>query len=268
MVVYRVTNQVNGKVYIGKWQGKNVQTRWEHHCRLAASGKGFYLHNAIRKYGSEAFTVEVIATAPTKEELAALECSLIASHRSTDPQIGYNIAKGGEGGFSYPGERNPFYGRHHSEETKAVLREKCPRVGWQHSEESRKKIARAHEGKQFSDEHCLHISEAKKGHSVSAEQRQKASEWASTVERTPQWCARIGAALRDKPKSAEHRQKLSESKRAPIVDRTCPICETVFQVPDKLHSKKCCSRKCSRKLGQDTIGQRSEIAKAMWAGRV
>ena len=282
MLIYRITNRINGKVYIGKWQGKNVQTRWEHHRRLAASGGGFYFHNAIRKHGPDAFVVDVIATAPTKEELAILERSLIADHQSTDPQIGYNIAKGGEGGFSYPGERNPFYGRHHSEETKAILREKCRRIGWKPSEETCKKISDALKIHVRSEAHCEHISEAKMGVPLSEDRRVECAAHLRNLKRTPEWGDRIGAALKGKPKSAEHRRNLSGSKRKPIIDRLCPICEVVFPVPDKVHSKKCCSRKCARKLSQNTMEQlgtnqfyasetyrqrRSEIAKAMWAGR-
>jgi group I intron endonuclease len=97
MLVYKVTNQTNGKVYIGKWQGKDIAQRWRNHLRTASAGRGFYLHNAIRKYGPENFAIEVVATASSKQELASLERQLISSHQSTNPKIGYNLARGGEG---------------------------------------------------------------------------------------------------------------------------------------------------------------------------
>jgi group I intron endonuclease len=213
MVVYKITNRVNGKIYIGKWQGKSVERRWQIHCQTAQSGRGFYLHNAIRKYGVEVFTIEVLATANTKEELSALERSLILEYKAVDPQIGYNLAKGGEGGFSYTGERNPFYGKHHTEKTKAVLREKCPRIGWKHSAETRSKISRAHTGKKFTAEHRQRISQSKQGTVISLTTRQKMSATLKKTPRSAEWRANISAALKGKTKSEAHRQALSASRR-------------------------------------------------------
>ena len=77
------------------------------------------------------------------------------------------------------GEKNPFYGKKHSEETKRKISEatKCennPMYGKHHSEESKKKISEAHKGKHPSEETRKKLSEAKKN--MSEETKKKLSE--------------------------------------------------------------------------------------------
>lgn len=52
-----------------------------------------------------------------------MEIDLIAKFDSTNRDKGYNISSGGDGakGVSHYGESNPFYGKHHSEESKAII---------------------------------------------------------------------------------------------------------------------------------------------------
>jgi group I intron endonuclease len=97
MLIYRVTNTVNGKVYIGKWSHPTPDHRWRLHKSAAKSGSPYYFHRAIRKYGSDAFKVEVIDRAKTPEELSEMEKQYIASYQSNDPEKGYNMTLGGEG---------------------------------------------------------------------------------------------------------------------------------------------------------------------------
>jgi len=255
--IYKVTNKINGKVYVGKWQGKNVATRWERHLKTAASGKGYYFHNAIRKYGEAGFTMETIASATTKEGLIQLEKQFISELDATNPSKGYNLTKGGEGGFTYPGARNPFYGKHHTPKTKDKLRA----CGWIHigkkrSISTKDRISRALKGKTRSEEHALHISESKKGIPLSEERREACSAHLRSLKRTPEWKSSISSALKGKPKSDEHRRKLSEARKSPLVNRVCPTCNTTFLIPNKLHSKKCCSRSCSSFLAKSTIKNR------------
>ena len=185
------------------------------------------------------------------------------------------------------GEKNGFYGKAHTEATRKKLSEKLsgenhPLFGKRRPAEFGRKVSRALTGITRSEETCRRISEAKRGVTVSPETRRKISDFFKKVPRTPEWRARIGAALKGKPKSVKHRLHLSESRKATVVDRECPVCGTFFAVPDKKHSKKCCSRKCSSELSRTTLKQRgtnsfytsdeyrrkrSEIAKAMWAGR-
>lgn len=97
MLIYRVTNTVNGRVYIGKWIHSTVDHRWWLHKSAARAGSPYYFHRAIRKYGEDAFKVEVIYQAKTPEELSEMEKTYISSYQSNNPDKGYNMTLGGEG---------------------------------------------------------------------------------------------------------------------------------------------------------------------------
>jgi hypothetical protein len=88
MEIYKITNCLNSKIYIGKDTTSNPKYY----------GSGVILNNAIKKYGIENFVKEVIDTAETKEDLSKKEKNWIEYYNSTDKSIGYNISKGGDGG--------------------------------------------------------------------------------------------------------------------------------------------------------------------------
>jgi group I intron endonuclease len=97
MLIYKATNRINSKVYIGKWMGVSVQTRWNQHISAANKGSRWHLSYAIRKYGPRFFEVEVIDRAQTAEELSEKEKHYIALYQSNDPKKGYNMTSGGDG---------------------------------------------------------------------------------------------------------------------------------------------------------------------------
>ena len=101
MYIYKITNLINNKIYIGKTI-RNIQERWnEHVSRALNSEDNTHLHNAIKKYGKENFTIEVIDSTEDYEKLNELEIYYIELYGSTDPTIGYNLTNGGEGNLKY-----------------------------------------------------------------------------------------------------------------------------------------------------------------------
>lgn len=56
--IYMLTNKTNSKVYIG--QSVNIRRRWTGHKRAASKGSMLPIHCAIRKYGLDAFSLEVV----------------------------------------------------------------------------------------------------------------------------------------------------------------------------------------------------------------
>lgn len=96
-LVYIITCERNGKHYIG-CTTKRLHERWAGHvadalrCRKLSA-----LHDAIRVYGSESFTCDVIYEAASKAEMFVVERGLIAMHGTLAPR-GYNLAQGGLGG--------------------------------------------------------------------------------------------------------------------------------------------------------------------------
>jgi len=88
MIIYKTTNLVNGKIYIGQDKYNNP--------RYLGSGK--ILHLAFKKYSVENFIKEIIEECESKEHLDERERYWINFYKSTDRNIGYNIALGGNGG--------------------------------------------------------------------------------------------------------------------------------------------------------------------------
>lgn len=103
VIVYIIRNRINGKCYVGH-TGQTLEQRWYLHVKSTRNGSRFPLHCAIRKYGAEAFDKSQLASAPSLEELDALECRFIAQCNSVTPN-GYNRTAGGKG----------FNGRHTKE---------------------------------------------------------------------------------------------------------------------------------------------------------
>lgn len=90
MIVYLVTNKINGKQYVGQTI-RSIEERWRDHCRVKDDN---YFHRAIRKYGVNNFAVEVIDFAETTEELDEKEIFWIAKLNTLFPG-GYNLRDGG-----------------------------------------------------------------------------------------------------------------------------------------------------------------------------
>jgi len=100
MFVYIIVNDVNDKIYIGKTQGPCLSRYLKqkiHDVKKGWNGVS-YLYNAMKHYGSEHFHIHpLISTLATNEELCFWERVLIAQYDSQNPDIGYNICRGGEG---------------------------------------------------------------------------------------------------------------------------------------------------------------------------
>lgn len=95
--VYKITNDINGKVYIG--QTNDLKRRWKEHCN--DKRKGHLITLAIRKYGKENFSMEVLYFG---EDYNSKEKEFISKFKSRDKKYGYNIAPGGQDSH---GELNP-----------------------------------------------------------------------------------------------------------------------------------------------------------------
>lgn len=95
--IYKATNKINGKVYIGKT--KNFKKRKYDHIKKDVDNHLIF-HKALKKYGDINFNWEIIDWADTKEEINELEKYYIKKFNSFKPN-GYNMTKGGDGGSMY-----------------------------------------------------------------------------------------------------------------------------------------------------------------------
>lgn len=92
MIIYKISNLINNKVYIGQTI-KTIEYRWKHHCKLNNKRSCRFLLNAIRKHGKENFKIEEIEKCENKEELNIREKYWISFYKSFGE--GYNLTSGG-----------------------------------------------------------------------------------------------------------------------------------------------------------------------------
>lgn len=164
--VYKITNKVNRKVYIGLT--KDPAVRFSSHYRSRLSGKT-RLKKSMKKYGIENFEMTVLEEHDTKEAVKAAEIRLIAEYDTQNPDKGYNMTSGGDGCPDL------------SEDAKEKMR--AAKRGRRASPETRLKMSKAQKGRIMSPEHCKNLSIARlktlaeKGpHRVSEETRSRISE--------------------------------------------------------------------------------------------
>ena len=89
MIIYKYTNKINGKQYIGQTI-RGFDLRHYEHIR----GDKSYFDRAINKYGIENFEWEILYVASNTEELNEKEIELIQKHNTLKPN-GYNVTLGG-----------------------------------------------------------------------------------------------------------------------------------------------------------------------------
>lgn len=90
--IYKITNKINGKVYIGK--SKNIFERWKQHKRELNSKT--HINKSLQEdwdiYGEDNLIFKIIENINGKEELAKAEQKWINYYNSNNLKIGYNIA--------------------------------------------------------------------------------------------------------------------------------------------------------------------------------
>ncbi len=112
--IYKITNTVSGKMYIGETAKQDVEERWRQHRNTIARGRGCpALQDAVRKYGWNVFKFEIIVIC-FDENRYDMEQYYIKKFNTLVPN-GYNITLGGVGGG--------FIGKKHTSETVSKIKE-------------------------------------------------------------------------------------------------------------------------------------------------
>ena len=88
MYIYKITNTINGRWYIGKTNGQDPNYM----------GSGKLLKQAYAKYGKENFEKIILETCSTEQELNQREQHWIAESGALTDPLSYNLAEGGSGG--------------------------------------------------------------------------------------------------------------------------------------------------------------------------
>lgn len=180
MKIYKTTNLINNKIYIGQ----TIRKRKDY------IGSGLYLTRAIKKYGKQNFKCEIIIEGTFNNLLLdELEKHYIRLYNSTDKNIGYNIDNGGNSNKELSNEsRNKM-----SESAKN--RRRLPL-----SEETKRKIGDKARGRKFGKEYKENCRLRQLGTKRSLETRQRMSKASLGKPKTDQHKVNISKGKREKPK--------------------------------------------------------------------
>ena len=157
--IYRATNKIDGKVYIG--QTNNLERRIREH-RSHAKKDGGAFHDEIRRTGFQNFTFDILEWC-SSEVSDDRERFYIARYRELlgEENI-YNICDGGLGGQTHDvsGKNNPSFGKVYSDEERSAMSAKLK--GRKKPDGFGRKISNALKGKPKSREQVM-----KKSHPIS-----------------------------------------------------------------------------------------------------
>lgn len=139
--IYKITNNLNGKIYIGQHKLRKKESPREY------MGKGIAIREAYKKYGIENFTKEIIEYIydDEKHEIVSEHEKYWIKELNSKYPNGYNISDGGEGGCT--------------KESAAKIVAAKKAHGYKPSEETKRKISESRKGMKFSEEHKKHLSE-------------------------------------------------------------------------------------------------------------
>jgi group I intron endonuclease len=115
--VYKITNTINNKIYIG-YTGRTIIQRWKSHKSAARNGSPFRFHSAIRKYGPDSWKLECLYETEIENDAQQKEQYYIQKFKTNDIIFGYNANSGGCGGWIVPNNKLKNWKREISKRTK------------------------------------------------------------------------------------------------------------------------------------------------------
>jgi group I intron endonuclease len=163
MLIYLITNKINGKRYVGQ-TSQSLQKRWNRHKSPMNHRRSSYLYNAICKYGAESFEIKPLVIVGTKQEMDYYEQELIKVLDLRNPEKGYNLTEGGGGmlGFKLSKETRQKMSDHvkseeHRRKISIAKMGNKSRTGMKDTPESIKKRADSLRGRKLSATHRLSL---------------------------------------------------------------------------------------------------------------
>ena len=150
MIIYKITNKINNKVYIGQTI-KTLEERWKQHLSAANNNDHKHLYQSINKYGKDNFIIEIIDQAKDIDDLNQKEKYWVDYYNSLDPNIGYNNIEGGiTNPMNYETIKEFHNKRMRSEEVKTKISNTMKKLRKEKgfSEETRNKISQKLKGNQ------------------------------------------------------------------------------------------------------------------------
>ena len=163
--VYKITNLVNGKYYIGKHQTKDLNDGY--------FGSGKLIKAAIKKYGIENFVKEILFIFESEDEMNKKEAELVTEELIASGSV-YNLCPGGQGGFGYINENGLAFGGDHLSASILGAKNQDPRI--------RLIIGRANKGKKRSSQTKILLSKIQSGKKHTEETKIKIGEAISVLQ--------------------------------------------------------------------------------------
>lgn len=165
--IYKITNKINGKVYIG--QSNDIKTRWNHE-HGGVSTKNILLREEILKFGLENFCYEILIEENDSKRKDLLEKQMIKEYNSTNPDFGYNVSTGGNSNYSHSekwkleqSKRLKEFYKNNPNWLTEERREKLRKAGkYERTEEQRKKASEHRKGFKYSEESKAKMSASAK----------------------------------------------------------------------------------------------------------
>jgi hypothetical protein len=198
--IYKTTNLVNGKIYIGYHASDNIE-------KDTYLGSGHLLKRAIEKHGKKNFKREILFEFDSQEEATTKEREIV-NEEFIEREDTYNLCLGGFGG-GLPGELNPFWGKTHSDETKKLLSEKF--TGRELTEEWKQNISKGvNESEKFQT--AIHSKERaqKLSESLRNSEAHKAAMKSESRSKNISDALRSSEKFYKTMKSEEHSKKMSD----------------------------------------------------------
>ena len=96
-LIYKITNNINNKIYIGSHKTKNINDRY--------MGSGKYLNYAFNKYGVDNFSKEILFVYDNPTAMYAKEAEIVNDEFLAEENT-YNLKRGGMGGFDFINSKN------------------------------------------------------------------------------------------------------------------------------------------------------------------
>lgn len=146
-IIYLIRNALNGKGYIGQTR-RPLAVRFAQHAN-ASRAKTSAISCAIRRYGQDAFTVEVLAECEDQDALNAAEAHFVQALNTMSPN-GYNIRSGGgpQTPLSPESRRKLAEAKHGIKQTPEVIEKRiAPLRGRARSAQTKRKISAALKGR-------------------------------------------------------------------------------------------------------------------------
>lgn len=119
-IIYKLTNENNGKFYIGI-TSKTLRERWRGHCKKSDFGSTTNLHQSIAKHGKDCWKKEVLHKfyETSKKKAYAIEQEFIDKYNAY--KNGYNMDMYGWNIVDRRGKNNPMYGKISGNAKKVVV---------------------------------------------------------------------------------------------------------------------------------------------------